>query len=104
VQMDRLAAAQELAQRWSCVVVLKGSGTVIAAPNETPAINPTGNPRLACAGTGDVLAGLVGAALARGLAASPAAHLAVFQHGSGADRWPNNEALTAEALAKAVRL
>jgi NAD(P)H-hydrate repair Nnr-like enzyme with NAD(P)H-hydrate dehydratase domain len=51
-----------------------------------------------------VLAGLVGAALARGLAASPAAHLAVFQHGSGADRWPNNEALTAEALAKAVRL
>jgi hydroxyethylthiazole kinase-like uncharacterized protein yjeF len=104
VQMDRLAAAQELAQRWSCVVVLKGSGTVIAAPNETPAINPTGNPRLACAGTGDVLAGLVGAALARGLAASPAAHLAVFQHGSAADRWPNNEALTAEALAKAVRL
>jgi hydroxyethylthiazole kinase-like uncharacterized protein yjeF len=104
VQMDRLAAAQELAQRWSCVVVLKGSGTVIAAPNETPAINPTGNARLACAGTGDVLAGLVGAALARGLAASPAAHLAVFKHGSAADRWPNNEALTAEALAKAVRL
>jgi hypothetical protein len=34
LQMDRLAAAQELAQRWSCVVVLKGSGTVIAAPNE----------------------------------------------------------------------
>jgi len=51
-----------------------------------------------------VLAGLVGAALAGGLAASPAAHLAVFQHGSAADRWPNNEALTAEALAKAVRL
>ena len=104
VQMDRLAAAQQLSQRWSCVVVLKGAGTVVAAPNETPAINPTGNARLACAGTGDVLAGLVGAAMARGLAALPAAHLAVFQHGSAADCWPDNEALTAEALAKAVRL
>lgn len=104
VQMDRLAAAQQLAQRWSCVVVLKGSGTVIAAPNETPAINPTGNARLACAGTGDVLAGLVGAAMARGLAARPAAHLAVFQHGLAADRWPENTTFSAEALAQTVRL
>ncbi len=104
VQMNRLAAAQELAQRWLCVVVLKGSGTVIAAPNETPAINPTGNARLACAGTGDVLAGLVGAAMARGLAARPAAHLAVFQHGLAADRWPDNKAFSAEALAQTVRL
>jgi hydroxyethylthiazole kinase-like uncharacterized protein yjeF len=104
VQSDRCAAAQSLAQRWSCVVVLKGAGTVMAAPNETPAINPTGNARLACAGTGDVLAGMVGAALARGLKAWPAAQLAVFQHGWAADRWPEAETLTAEALAKAVRL
>jgi hydroxyethylthiazole kinase-like uncharacterized protein yjeF len=104
VQSDRCAAAQRLALRWSCVVVLKGAGTVVAAPNETPAINPTGNPRLACAGTGDVLAGLVGAAMARGLAALAAAHLAVFQHGLAADQWPENESLTAEALAKTVRL
>lgn len=104
VQMDRLAAAQQLAQRWSCVVVLKGTGTVITAPNETPAINPTGNARLACAGTGDVLAGLVGAAMARGLAARTAAHLAVFQHGLAADRWPENKTFSAEALAQAVRL
>ena len=98
------AAAQRLAQRWSCVVVLKGAGTVMAAPNEVPAINPTGNPRLACAGTGDVLAGLVGAAMARGLAAWPAAHLAVFQHGLAADHWPEDQALTAEALARTVGL
>ena len=104
VQSDRCAAAQRLAQRWSCVVVLKGAGTVVAAPNETPAINPTGNARLACAGTGDVLAGMVGAALARGLAALPAAQLAVFQHGWAADRWPEAETLTAEKLAKAVHL
>jgi len=104
VQSDRCAAAQRLAQRWSCVVVLKGAGTVMAAPNEVPAINPTGNPRLACAGTGDVLAGLVGAAMARGLAAWPAAHLAVFQHGLAADHWPEDQALTAEALARTVGL
>jgi hydroxyethylthiazole kinase-like uncharacterized protein yjeF len=104
VQSDRCAAAQRLAQRWSCVVVLKGAGTVVAASNETPAINPTGNARLACAGTGDVLAGMVGAALARGLKAWPAAQLAVFQHGWAADRWPEAETLTAEALAKAVHL
>ena len=104
VQKDRLAAAQQLAQRWSCVVVLKGSGTVVAAPNETPAINPTGNARLASAGTGDVLSGLVGAAMARGLAARPAAHLAVFQHGLAADRWPESKAFSAEALAQTVRL
>jgi NAD(P)H-hydrate repair Nnr-like enzyme with NAD(P)H-hydrate dehydratase domain len=76
----------------------------MAAPNEVPAINPTGNPRLACAGTGDVLAGLVGAAMARGLAAWPAAHLAVFQHGLAADHWPEDQALTAEALARTVGL
>jgi hydroxyethylthiazole kinase-like uncharacterized protein yjeF len=104
VQSDRCAAAQRLAQRWSCVVVLKGAGTVVSASNETPAINPTGNARLACAGTGDVLAGMVGAALARGLEAWPAAQLAVFQHGWAADRWPEAETLTAEALAKAVHL
>jgi hydroxyethylthiazole kinase-like uncharacterized protein yjeF len=104
VQSDRCAAAQRLAQRWSCVVVLKGAGTVMAAPNAVPAINPTGNPRLACAGTGDVLAGLVGAAMARGLAAWPAAHLAVFQHGLAADHWPEDQALTAEALARTVGL
>jgi len=104
VQSDRCAAAQQLAQRWSCVVVLKGSGTVIAAPHETPAINPTGNAKLACAGTGDVLAGLVGAAMARGLAALPAANLAVFRHGWAADHWPEDQTLTAEALAHTVRL
>jgi hydroxyethylthiazole kinase-like uncharacterized protein yjeF len=47
VQSDRLASAQELAQDTQCVVVLKGSGTVIAAPGQTPGINPSGHPRLA---------------------------------------------------------
>jgi NAD(P)H-hydrate repair Nnr-like enzyme with NAD(P)H-hydrate dehydratase domain len=69
VQQGRLRAAAELAQRFACTVVLKGSGTVIATPGQVPRINPTGNARLATAGTGDVLAGLLGARLAAGQAA-----------------------------------
>ncbi|RRD57121.1 NAD(P)H-hydrate dehydratase [Comamonadaceae bacterium OH2545_COT-014] len=100
VQADRLGAAQALADRFRCTVVLKGSGTVIAGPGETPRLNPTGNARLATAGTGDVLAGLTGARLAAGLAAFEAACHAAFQHGAAADTWPSDQALTAGALAR----
>lgn len=65
VQADRLHAASQLAQRFAACVLLKGSGTVIAAPGQVPRINPTGNARLAIAGTGDVLAGLIAARLAQ---------------------------------------
>ena len=97
VQHDRLAAARALAQRYQCVVVLKGSGTVIAAPGQTPCINPSGNAKLATAGTGDVLAGLLGANLACGMSAWEAACDAVFLHGQAADDWPGT-VLTASAL------
>lgn len=103
VQADRLAAAGELAQRLQSCVVLKGSGTVIAAPGQTPRINPTGNARLATAGTGDVLAGLIGAALAAGHSAFDAACCSVYQHGALADRWPPDRTLTAAALARMLR-
>ncbi len=102
VQADRLAAAQQLAQRFGCTVVLKGSGTVIAAPGRLPVINPTGNARLATAGTGDVLAGLIGARLAQGQNAFDAACAAVWLHGRAADHWPEDHQLTASALARAV--
>jgi hydroxyethylthiazole kinase-like uncharacterized protein yjeF len=104
VQNDRLKAAQELAERFQCSVVLKGSGTVIAAPGHTPRINITGNGRLAIGGTGDVLAGLVGARMAQGQntldAAFEAACAAVAQHGQVADDWPPSLALTASRLAQ----
>ena len=100
VQNDRLKAAQELAERFQCSVVLKGSGTVIAAPGFTPRINITGNGRLAIGGTGDVLAGLVGARMAQGLSAFDAACAAVAQHGQVANDWPPGEALTASRLAQ----
>jgi hydroxyethylthiazole kinase-like uncharacterized protein yjeF len=60
VQSDRLRAARELADIFAAVVVLKGSGTVIAAPGHAAHINSSGNAALATAGTGDVLAGWIG--------------------------------------------
>lgn len=102
VQADRLAAARELATRFSVVAVLKGSGSVIASPgNAPPVINLSGNARLATAGTGDVLAGMIGAALAAGRPAFEAAREAVWQHGHIADTWPADAApLTAGSLAR----
>ena len=102
IQADRLGAAQRLAQRFGCVAVLKGSGTVVAAPGQVPAINPTGNARLATAGTGDVLAGVVGARLAAGADALQAACGAVHAHGLAADQWPAGQALTAGVLARRI--
>ena len=103
VQADRLGAARQLAERFSCVVVLKGSGTIIAAPGELAWINPTGNALLATAGTGDVLAGLIGALLARGQCSLDAAKNAVFEHGQRADTWAASRpgmALIASRLAR----
>lgn len=100
VQAHRLQAARLLAERFRCVAVLKGSGSVVAEPGQPPAINPTGNARLATAGTGDVLAGLVGARLASGHRAFDAAAGACWLHGRAADGWREDRALTASALAR----
>lgn len=100
IQRDRLLAGRELAQRFGAVVALKGSGTVIAAPGLPPRINPTGNGRLATAGTGDVLAGMTAARLAGGACAFEAAAGAVYAHGLAADHWPAHRPLTASALAR----
>lgn len=87
VQADRLAATRELAARYGAVVVLKGSGSVIAAPGELPWINASGNAALASAGTGDVLAGWIGGLWSQGLQAREAARLGAHHHGAAADRW-----------------
>lgn len=86
VQHDRLAATRTLAARFNAVVVLKGSGSVIADPAGAVVINTTGNPGLATAGTGDVLAGICGSLLAQGWPAREAAAGAVWIHGAAADR------------------
>jgi NAD(P)H-hydrate epimerase len=86
VQEDRPAAARRLAAVAGAVVVLKGHRSLVAHPDGRIAVNASGNPGLASAGTGDVLTGIVGALLARGLDAWSAARLAVFVHGDAGDR------------------
>ncbi|MBX9914201.1 MAG: NAD(P)H-hydrate dehydratase [Pseudomonadaceae bacterium] len=80
VQGDRPAAARALAQRYQVVVVLKGAGSLIAAPDGRLALCDRGHPAMAGAGFGDVLAGLIGALRAQHLAAFEAACLGVWLH------------------------
>lgn len=107
VQADRLAAARALAQRFHATVVLKGSGSVIARMDRTVVINSTGNPALATAGTGDVLAGICGALLAQHWPVWEAALAAVWLHGTAADTLVQQGigpiGLTASELIPAVR-
>jgi len=81
VTADRLASARDLARKARAVVVLKGDDTIVTDGSRV-AVNTLPAPALATAGTGDVLAGLVGAFLARGLEAFPAAAAAVYAHAS----------------------
>jgi NAD(P)H-hydrate epimerase len=85
VQSDRVGAAEELALKTGGTVVLKGAATVIAGPSGRIHINPTGNPGLATAGTGDVLAGMIGGLLAQGYTPEQAACAAVYVHGLAGD-------------------
>ncbi|MBA3598041.1 MAG: NAD(P)H-hydrate dehydratase [Methylibium sp.] len=107
VQADRLAAARRIAERHGAIVVLKGSGSVIAAPNQTPWINASGNAALASAGTGDVLAGWIGGLWSQGLTPVDAACLGVHTHGAAADRWRATKrhagALNASELVRELR-
>ena len=95
VQRDRLRAARDLATGYRCIAVLKGAGTVVCDGTATT-INRTGNPLLATAGTGDVLAGMIGALLAQGYDAATAARLGVCMHGAAAN------ALAARGVRRAV--
>jgi hydroxyethylthiazole kinase-like uncharacterized protein yjeF len=92
VQADRLGAAQQLAERYQCCVVLKGSGTIVAGAGQAASINPTGNAGLATAGSGDVLAGWLGGLWSQqgdsdtaATAAHRAASAAVWMHGAAAE-------------------
>ena len=86
IERDRIGVARELARSRNVHVVLKGAASVIAEPGGEVYLNPTGNPGLASGGTGDVLTGMVGALLARGMAPTAALQAAVFLHGLAGDR------------------
>lgn len=108
VQAQRLQQAQALAERLQSVVVLKGSGSVIAAPGRCPAINPTGNARLGSGGSGDVLAGWLGGlwSQAGDGQAFDAACATVWLHGRAAEagdaRLPLRAADLIEAMATSL--
>jgi NAD(P)H-hydrate epimerase len=88
IEGDRVAAALALAAKTRAVVVLKGARTLVCDGTSGDAlctINPTGGPALATGGSGDVLAGAIGALLAQGLSAGDAARAGVFVHGAAGD-------------------
>jgi hydroxyethylthiazole kinase-like uncharacterized protein yjeF len=85
LQKNRIKSAMDAAQKFNCVVVLKGSRTVIADPEGNVFINPTGNAGMATAGAGDVLSGIIGGLLAQGLNAIDAAVVGVYVHGTAGD-------------------
>ena len=84
---NRVRTAQAYAQRWNSVLLLKGLPSVVGCPDGRAYINGTGNPALATAGTGDVLAGLCAGLLAQGLTPEQAAVLGVHLGGAAADRY-----------------
>jgi len=89
IEADRIAAARALAIKTRAVVVLKGARTIVcdgASAGQPCSINPTGGPALATGGSGDVLAGTIGALLAQGLSAPDAARAGVFVHGAAGDQ------------------
>ncbi len=86
IQDDRIAAARQAAQRFHGIVVLKGHHTVIADPSGEVWVNPTGNPGMAVGGSGDVLAGIIAALAAQGMAPQEAACCGVYLHGAAGDR------------------
>jgi NAD(P)H-hydrate epimerase len=85
VQADRFAAVQALARRFDCVVVLKGAGTLVAAPGETTAVIDAGNPGMATGGMGDVLTGVIAALHAQDLPRFAAAVHGALLHGAAGD-------------------
>jgi NAD(P)H-hydrate epimerase len=104
VQADRPAAAQALSKKYTAVVVLKGAGSLIAHPDGRLALCHQGHPAMASAGLGDVLAGLLGALLAQGMAAFDAACLAVWLHANaGEQQGKLGRGLAASDLIPAIR-
>jgi hydroxyethylthiazole kinase-like uncharacterized protein yjeF len=99
---DRVGAARDLAARLHAIVLLKGPGTVIAAPDGDAIVNTTGGPALATAGTGDVLTGVIASLLAQGVEPLPAAATAAYVHGRAADFAPAAPDIVASDLVDAL--
>ena len=102
VSAHRLEAAARGAERFGAVVLLKGADTIVCAPDGRVVVCDSGPPSLATAGTGDVLTGVVGAFLAKGLDAVDAAAAAAVAHGLAAGALPHRAGLVASDVAEAL--
>jgi len=85
VQQERIRKARNFATTHKVYLVLKGARTVVAHPDGTASINPTGNPGMASGGMGDVLTGMIAGLIVQGLSVSEAANAGVYLHGCAAD-------------------
>jgi NAD(P)H-hydrate epimerase len=85
IQRDRFAAARELSMRLACTVVLKGAGSIVAAPDRLPRVIAAGNPGMAVGGMGDVLTGTIAALRAQGLPVFDAACAGALLHAAAGD-------------------
>lgn len=86
VQADRFGAARALAERYGCAVILKGAGSLVAAPRRRLRLIAAGNPGMAVGGMGDVLSGVVAALLAQGLDGFDAASCGALLHAAAGDQ------------------
>jgi NAD(P)H-hydrate epimerase len=102
VSARRLDAAARLAERFLAVVLLKGADTIVRAPDGRTIVCDTGPPSLATAGTGDVLTGILGAFLAKGLDPVDAAAAAAVAHGLAARAVPHQAGLVASDVVEAL--
>jgi ADP-dependent NAD(P)H-hydrate dehydratase / NAD(P)H-hydrate epimerase len=103
VQADRYAAAEQIARQTGCVTVLKGARSIVADPSGRLRVCPTGTPAMAVGGTGDVLAGAIGALLGQQLPAFDAAIAGVYLHGLAGELAANGDrGLLASELAAAL--
>jgi hydroxyethylthiazole kinase-like uncharacterized protein yjeF len=102
VAAHRLEAVARCAERFGAVVLLKGPDTIVRAPDGRTVVCDTGPPSLATAGTGDVLTGVVGAFLAKGLDATDAAVAAAIVHGLAAAAVPRQAGLVASDVVAAL--
>jgi hydroxyethylthiazole kinase-like uncharacterized protein yjeF len=92
VQASRTDVVQELARRFNCSVVLKGSGSLCITRERKTWLNKTGNPGMSGPGMGDVLSGMIAAFIAQGLSTDDALLLAVHLHGAAADALAQQQA------------
>ena len=104
IQRDRLGVAQQAAEKWKSIVVLKGARTIVAMPDGAVFVNLTGNAGMASGGTGDVLAGVIASLVAQGVSGQEAAVCGVYLHGLAGDIVAQNgmTGLTAGDVAAAL--